>query len=404
MTIATKGGIGPVFRNWELADRPTFAAYFVYYEEEVNGDFSENITIDDANFSRETDATYTLAGYISTVDMVSPVITNFNPEVCTIGTDLAISRHTSGIAKILVTSLNISLPLTLDLRTVLAGSPIDRYLSPVSGSLAATLISESATRLTGSPTQAANGSLYTDQDHDSPYYVRNTNVWCADVAQKLTCISPWNSRLSGAGYKVGNTLVTPRHILSAEHYRVEIGNIVRFVAVNGTVYDRTVVGKATHPDYDYLYPDFRILTLDSNLPSAITPCTIMPVGWDDHMVNLLQNNPPMLVTDQEEKALITDLRAHAGNRLSFSYPVDATRLLFSENLIGGDSGNAVFAIIDGNLVFMTALTGGGAGSGTSASDFHSDLNAMIVTSDTVAGVSTGYTVTAADLSAYPDYS
>ena len=79
----------------------------------------------------------------------------------------------------------------------------------------------------------------------------------------ITCVSPWNS---SGGHKKAGTLVTPRHIIGAAHYEYSVGTVVRFVEKNGTVHDRTVTGKARHPECRNYTPDLTIYTLDSDLP------------------------------------------------------------------------------------------------------------------------------------------
>jgi len=236
-------------------------------------------------------------------------------------------------------------------------------------------------------TMEFNGKVFTSQDHKSSAYVRNPDLWCRDL--DITCVSPWNS--SGDHKKAG-TLVTPRHIIGAAHYEYSVGAVVRFVEKNGAVHDRTVIGKARHPDYKPYYPDLTIYTLDSDLPSTIKPCSVMPSNYKSYLDNTSKIKIPCLGLDQEEKALIIDWSA--GGRMRT--PTDSKRRIFHENKIGGDSGNPAFLVFDGELVLVTVWTYGGAGGGTPVADHISDINTMITTADTQAGVSTNYTVTEAD--------
>ena len=171
------------------------------------------------------------------------------------------------------------------------------------------------------------------------------------------------------------------------------------MAQDGTVHNRTITGKARHPNYVPSTPDLTIYTLASNLPVGITPCKLMPSNWTSYLVQNLSNRPPALGLDQEEKALIIDFYTDG----AFLTPTDYDRLIFHENKISGDSGNPAFLIVNGELVLVTVWTYGGAGGGTPVANFITDLNAMIVTADAQAGVSTGYTVTEADFSAFPNY-
>jgi len=245
--------------------------------------------------------------------------------------------------------------------------------------------------LDDSMSMEANGKIFTSQDHASSTYVRNPDLWCGDL--DITCASPWNS---SGGHKRAGTLVTPRHVIGAAHYEYSVGAVVRFVEKDGTVHDRTVSGKARHPESRNYHPDLTIYTLDSDLPSTIKPCYVMPSDYTSYLVNE-QVKTACLGLDQEEKALIIDW--NSGGRMRT--PTDPNRLIFHENKISGDSGNPAFLIVDRELVLVTVWTFGGAGSGTPIADYISDINTMISTADTQAGVSTNYTVTEADFSTFP---
>jgi hypothetical protein len=116
-------------------------------------------------------------------------------------------------------------------------------------------------------------------------------------------------------------------------------------------------------------------------------------------VNNYDTRPPALGLDQEEKALIIDFLTSG----SFRTPINANRLIFNESKISGDSGNPAFLIVNGELVLITVWTYGGPGSGTPVAEHIAALNQMIADADAQAGVSTGYTVTEADFSAWPNF-
>ena len=234
-----------------------------------------------------------------------------------------------------------------------------------------------------------NGKVFSSQDHANSTYVRNPNLWCEDL--DLTGLSPWNS---SGGHKKAGTLITPRNVIGAAHYEYSIGTVVRFVEKNGTVHDRTVKGKARHPNYKPHYPDLTIYTLDSDLPSSITPCSVMPSDYSKHFDNIYKSKIPCIGFDQEEKALIIDW-ANGGRMRT---PTDSKRRIFHESKIKGDSGNPAFLVFNGELVLMTVWTYGGAGGGTPIAKHISDINDMIATADKQAGVTTNYTVKEADFS------
>ena len=396
MALKLKGGGSVNLRAVTLVDRPAASVSYDFVNELVAGSFSEVVSIADTEYNRNTAATYYYRGSVSVSGMTNPTITNLDPTRATIGADGLVTRLASGTCRIIVRGNGISLPLTLDLATKSEGAIVDEYSAPATGSLAATLITQGESRITNGMTMATNGKVFTTQNHAGNTYVRNPNVWCADIVSKLTCISPWNSR--GGATRAG-TLITPRHVINAEHYPLEVGDTIRLVAADNTVHTRTVTGKATHPTYTPYNPDFRVYTLNSDLPAAITPCKVAPANIGSYLVNNFQNRPPALGLDQEEKALAIDYNGGGG----FLFPTNADRLVFSESKISGDSGNPAFLIVDGNLVLLTVWTSGGAGAGTAVASNLTKINEMILAADAQANVSTGYTVTEADFSAWPDY-
>ena len=293
----------------------------------------------------------------------------------------------------------------------------------ISLSLAETLSSEWDGRFIRGMSKAVNGGVYTIQDHETATYLRNPSLWCADVVNELTSISPWNSEHKN---RVGGTLITKRHIITSAHAALSISSVplvVRFVDADSNVHTRTIIGSKTSANWSGRgsnRSDFRVYTLDSDLPASIKPCKIMPSNWENYLPDLDGTRPPQLVLDQEEKALVADLKK-VDSELSYgAYPIDADRLIFSETAIGGDSGNPAFFIVDpapndpsvsSELVLNYVLTFGGSGTGTSLASSISLLNSAIAGSDAnasarsgISTINTGYTVTEADFSYYTDYS
>ena len=62
--------------------------------------------------------------------------------------------------------------------------------------------------LDDSMSMETNGRVFISQDHATSGYMRNEDLWCADL--DITCVSPWNS---SGGHKKAGTLVTPRHVI-----------------------------------------------------------------------------------------------------------------------------------------------------------------------------------------------
>ena len=189
-----------------------------------------------------------------------------------------------------------------------------------------------------------DSEVFTTQDHDAGIYVRNQNRILPSV--DLTGMSPWNSQ--DANQRAG-TLITSKHIALAGHFNIPNNMTIRFVAQDGTTYDRIVI------DTEVIFGDLRIGTLDSDLPSTIKPFQVLPADWQDFVGDQFFNFNVIFATDQEEKLLVKQMRSNM-------FPNGDIRLVdhtlspfgnYGETLIGGDSGNPIFFIINNNPVYVS---------------------------------------------------
>ena len=398
MTIKVKhSATAPIVRARQKSDVPNASMTFTGGFTLVTGSTSETLAIGDSVYDRNTSPSYYFGGNIETTGF-NATLESLNTSVATVAQDGVVTRVSEGFCRVIARD-GISMGLTLDLTTKTDAATVDVYVSAVVGSLAEHFSDQVDSRIDNTMTMNTNGKVFTTQNHSTPSYVRNPNLWCSQGTPiDLTCISPWNSNASN---RKAGTLITPRHAIFVvhSHYYPYLGETWRFVAQDGTVHDRTVTGVETHPDYDPYYPDLAVCTFDSDLPVTISPCKMMPADNGSYLVNNTDNRPAALLLDQEEKALIGDWRGGGG----YYYPTDADRLIFSEAVISGDSGNPSFLIVNDELVLVTCWTYGGSGSGTPVALFIDDINTMIVTSDAQSAANTGYTVTEADFSAFPTY-
>ena len=377
----------PLLRLRKLRDRGAGLIFEGGFEL-ISGSVNQQTVSDDAIYDSYTSPVYHFNGAFSVFGLHNPSFVSLNPEVATIAPDGVITRVSSGFCRFLAKD-GIILGKKLDLRDVSGQPSVDIYNSPTLDCLATHASDQVDSRINNTMTMNANGKVYTSQDHSTPSYTRNTNLWCSQGdAIDMTCISPWNSR---GAHKRAGTAITPRHVLNAAHYPLYVGDTIRFVTNDNTVITRTITGANGQWVNNR---DFRLYTLDSDLPATIKPCKVMPSNWRDYAVNNSLNRPAALGLDQEEKALIIDWRGEG----RFLTPVDSDRLIFHENKISGDSGNPAFLIVNDELVLITCWTYGGAGSGTSVGDNVGHINTLISNADTEANISSGYTATEADFS------
>lgn len=84
------------------------------------------------------------------------------------------------------------------------------------------------------------------------------------------------SKFTGVGFHTTQghlqfALVSPRHFLCADHVKPSPGHIVRFVAADGSVVQRTVTGTTTLNADNPGITDLSLGTLDSPLPASVKP-------------------------------------------------------------------------------------------------------------------------------------
>jgi hypothetical protein len=238
-------------------------------------------------------------------------------------------------------------------------------------------------RVVGLTANDTTKKIFTSQNHSGQTYVRNSDVWTNNGTSTidLTGLSPWNS--TNANRRAG-TLISPRHIVFATHYQIGTGATVRFVTNDGTVVNRTMTAKTL------ISGDAYLGVLDEDVPETITHYPIISKpDLDKYLSNI---KVPMLVLDQEEKALIRDVTSIGSGVGHTVPPATTTRNLFNETLISGDSGNPAFIVVDGKPALM--LTHHTAGGGPSYSYYLDEVNSAMAT------LGGGYEASSYDLSCF----
>lgn len=206
--------------------------------------------------------------------------------------------------------------------------------------------------LSGSDSEKRRFSL---QDHATPLYVTSTSCWANEI--DFSACSPWNSR---GGPTQAGTLVSPRHVILANHFPLLIGDTIRFVSQTGLVVDRTIASV-----HQISGQDISLAQLDTDVPSFIKFAHILPTNFHEFLPPL-ENPPypfpaysflphiPCIYLDQEEKILIQNF-ATSGSGVVLVPPAETPNSLFYEPVIGGDSGNPIFLINGTNLILLAAF-------------------------------------------------
>ena len=290
---------------------------------------------------------------------------------------------------------------------------------------------------------SSTDKLMFDNYGDKDNMTRTTDNWMHALAGS-TGIPALNSRtVSGYvdGAVIGGVLLTPRHLLTSRHAAGQVGNVFHFWDRANNVYSRTAIGAASAGDaYTYAYGDYVILTLDSDLPSAIEPAKVFPPNlfsyFDPASINgtsntFIPSDETLIVsTDQEEKSLIHRVSSivfgdrmiedpdpdtlvqptfGSDGRVNYGAPIDAEAQGWRETMIPGDSGSPFFAIVDGELIFLGVAYTASTMSGLTNYRVQNDINILIANADADAinrgslTTATGYTLTEKDMSGYKQY-
>lgn len=248
-------------------------------------------------------------------------------------------------------------------------------------------------------------NIFTTMNPSLSTYVRNVNCWAYDI--DLTCISPWNNVAALQGQQGHGTVITPRHIILADHTnsRYGVGATVRYVTTDNQIIDRTVValsgiGQLSNSNRT----DIAVGLLNSDLPSTIKPCKVLPDNYGLYYAanNTSRRNPGMM-TNQYKQAFVGDtntIQPQTINVLATFYsPTNAKRQEFYGSIIGGDSGAPNFIIVNNELV-LQCLWWFATPSGPSVWFNKSTINQLISAVDASYGINTGYTLTDISLSAF----
>lgn len=191
-------------------------------------------------------------------------------------------------------------------------------------------------------------NVFDVQDHTNGIYKRNTHCWARFAYSTLAAISPWNTY--GANKKCG-TAVAPDILIEAIHssYMLKEGSTVRFVTSSNKVVDR-VVGPYR------AIGDIAVTKLVEPLPDEIKPLKVLPKNWREKLPeidNTGKYSLPVLFTDQNERACITDWYQSSGGLMIYRKPKTAPRLYYYKDLIQGDSGNPALLALEYDLILLS---------------------------------------------------
>jgi len=359
----------------------------------ISSSGSSTVTTQDMNVTRTTGAT-TVTDYVW---QWTPSPYNFGDVTVTRSSSNAaiITPHSTdpqrwtwagnGTARLTLTTATAA--YTADVTTSTAtGASTDTWLSDVSGSLRAHLVSQIDSRLAGKTASTAI-PMWTTRTPATQTYVRAAGCWGADI--DLTPYAAHDSSMAGTAWG-GHTLITPRHVIGANHYFGSGSQTLHFVKADGTCVVRTITSIATITG-----TDINIGKLDSDVPAGIGFARVLPAAWAAKLPTLTTRNVPAARITQNMQIIVTDLW-----RLSVMAgcePATPARTDFYRAAYSGDSGTPSFLVINDQMVLLCCLYSGGGGSGPFVTNYRTEINAALTS------LGGGYQLTDADLSGFTTF-
>lgn len=222
-----------------------------------------------------------------------------------------------------------------------------------------------------------------------PMYIsgntRNPNCWPVAAGYDISCIDRNKPNAAFIGTSNGYS-----YAIQAGHYP---DGLDTYVSMAGSVQQVSVAAFRRVGPLVSAGLEIRVVRYATALTNGCVPAILPPADFADYF-SQLQYGVPCLCTDQEKKALVTDLYL-LNTFARYQIPANAKRLAFYESKISGDSGAPNFLLLDGRLMLVTNWTFGGAGAGPNHAYYLAEIQAAI---ESMGGDWNDFEI--ADLSAY----
>ena len=212
-------------------------------------------------------------------------------------------------------------------------------------------------------------------------FTRRTTCWAKNIDTSPQSI--WNDNASGpapyqpGGYGGSGTLISPRHVIYANHFRFYNGTKLVFVDMNNNCYIRTITSSAQVGS-----TDIQIGLLDSDI-TTISFAKILDISIDN--ITNISYKFPVFFMNQNRNALVGEYYSNGAYSVVV-YPTDSTqRALFYEDPIAGDSGNVICLIFNNKIILTSAFFY--QSQGPNYSNYINDINS------TMTSLGGGYTAT-----------
>ena len=212
-------------------------------------------------------------------------------------------------------------------------------------------------------------------------------------------------------FRRGATVISRRHVIMANHYRVPNNWTLRWIAADGAVVERNLLNsvRIDNPATDNTHDtDIAVGVLDADLPETVAAYPVLPSDWLSYIRTFSEIPNVTWNQDGEAHVSITHQEEPFEAVQSFAAGIWYQRHLFapldpedhpwipaSRSLRFLDSGQPNFLLI-GDQPILTGCHLSG--------NFHNQLSAWATEIQTAMdALAPGYTLQTADLSAYPTF-
>ena len=208
-------------------------------------------------------------------------------------------------------------------------------------------------------------NVFSSKNHSAQSYVRNSNLWCAGMVEKLTGCAVYKPTSDGTKEDFGGVMISSRHILFCRHVHPQWngstsgGNpqLIRFVKSDGTVVDRILVAGA---DSAYEDLDLCVGLLDSDVPAGIHISKVLPLSETQRKIFSRLKLPDVAVSQGPGGAvtppIFHDSKVYIGVTSGIFDPPTGLFTGWWHSPYAGDSGTPRFMMIDNDLL-LTSLSG-----------------------------------------------